>query len=226
MLGTGGNARGRIFRLLRPANFVSHEEGLRLQEACIKDCHTLGIDSLILLQHEPHYTAGRRETPIPTIHSPHPLPIYAVKRGGQVTFHGPGQLTMYPILNLERSIDEKYVGSRLRWYAECLVRVMKMAAAKCNVNNCVVDNERMGLYNSNGEKVGFVGFHITRWVTSYGLSLNVCTDLSQFNAIVPCGDRLSGVANLDDGCLLNLETVSSALIESFCHVFNCSVTDV
>jgi len=215
----------RLVRLVRPLGGVSHHEGLALQERLKGECAVNGMNSLVLLEHTPHYTAGRRERPPPEIRPDargcRGPPVFEVERGGQVTFHGPGQLTLYPILDLQRFCTLAGGDSRLKWYSRGLSSVLQMAASPYGIHHSHGAGG-VGLYDSRDRKIGFVGFRVSRWITSYGLSLNVNVDLSHFDRIVPCGDSNARVANLADG-LCDREEVASRLMDSFCNVFDCNL---
>jgi lipoyl(octanoyl) transferase len=114
--------------------------------------------------------------------------IERTNRGGQVTYHGPGQLVGYPILDLHP--DRRDVGRYLRDLEEVLIRTLGhlgIAAAR--------QSEGTGVW-AGGEKVAALGVHLSRWVTTHGFALNVTTDLTHFDLIVPCGIRTRGVTSI------------------------------
>ena len=149
-------------------------------------------DTLLLLEHEAVYTAGRRTDPLER-----PLdgtPVVDVDRGGKITWHGPGQLVGYPILKLGEPID---VISYVRSIEEALIR----ACGEFGVHPARVDG-RSGVWfcGSGGggqdRKVGAIGIRVSRGVTMHGFALNCDCDLSWFDSIVPCGIRDAGVTSL------------------------------
>jgi lipoyl(octanoyl) transferase len=141
--------------------------------------HSLG-DELLLLEHDPVYTIGR--TPDQSSlrgagHLPHPL--FPINRGGQATYHGPGQLIGYPIIDLRRCGQDLH--RYLRWLEELLVETLAATA--------IVATTRAGLTGVwvENRKIASIGVGVRHWITMHGFALNVCGDLSPFNQIVPCG---------------------------------------
>ena len=137
-------------------------------------------DVLLLLQHPPVVTLGRTARAGHLL-EPHDLPVFEVERGGDVTFHGPGQLVGYPILDLGGYRRD------LHWYLRTLEQALIDALARLDI-----PAERKagytGVWTSGGSrKIASIGVHVKQWVTSHGFALNVTTDLSHFDRIVPCG---------------------------------------
>src|SRR5207248_10983224 len=137
-------------------------------------------DVVPLLQAPPVVTLGRRARAGHVL-EPHDLPVFEVERGGDVTFHGPGQLVGYPILDLGGYRRD------LHWYLRTLEQALIDALARLDIHA-----ERKpgytGVWTSRGtRKIASIGVHVKQWVTSHGFALNVTTDLSQFDRIVPCG---------------------------------------
>lgn len=145
-------------------------------------------DVLILLEHPPVYTLGTGSTKDHLKFDPNSssVPLYRTERGGEVTYHCPGQLVGYPILNL------RYYRCDLHWYLRQLETVLIRTLAEYGLNA----EREAGLTGVwvEGVKVGAIGIKAKRWITMHGFSLNVCPDLSGFSQIVPCGisDRAVG----------------------------------
>ena len=147
-------------------------------------------DELFLLEHEPVYTIGRtpdrsslpatgriRRGELGVAHLPHPL--FAINRGGQATYHGPGQLMGYPIIDLRRyGMDlHRY----LRWLERLLIELL--------TGHGIAASQRESLTGVwvGDRKIASIGVGVRHWITMHGFALNVCGDLSPFNQIVPCG---------------------------------------
>ena len=137
-------------------------------------------DELLLLEHEPVYTIGR--TPDQSSlrgarHLPHPL--FSINRGGQATYHGPGQLMGYPIIDLRRCGQDLH--RYLRWIEQLLIEVLADygigAARRESLTGVWVENR----------KIASIGVGVRHWITMHGFALNVHGDLSPFNHIIPCG---------------------------------------
>jgi lipoyl(octanoyl) transferase len=137
-------------------------------------------DELLLLKHEPVYTIGRtpdQSSLLGTGHLPHPL--FVINRGGQATYHGPGQLMGYPIIDLRRCGQDLH--KYLRWLEQLLIEFLAehgIAASRRESLTGVWVGDR---------KIASIGVGVRHWITMHGFALNVCGDLSPFNHIVPCG---------------------------------------
>ena len=164
------------------AGLVPYGEALEWQRSLAEAriAGRLERDVLLLLQHPPVVTLGRTARAGHVL-EPHDLPVFEVERGGDVTFHGPGQLVGYPVLDLGGYRRD------LHWYLRTLEQALIDALARLDIHA-----ERKpgytGVWTSRGtRKIASIGVHVKQWVTSHGFALNVTTDLSQFDRIVPCG---------------------------------------
>jgi lipoyl(octanoyl) transferase len=143
-------------------------------------------DLLLLLEHPPVYTRGRRSQPseLPMgedwYHDAQGIEVCDTDRGGGVTYHGPGQLVGYPIVNL------KPYGNDVHAYVRRLERVMVETLRKFGVAAQTIDG-LTGVWTTGGRKIGSIGVHISRGVTTHGFAINVNNDLQPFEWIVPCG---------------------------------------
>ncbi len=163
---------------------INYEEGLRVQEELV--IQKIAGDKknyLLLLEHEPVYTIGRTldTSSLGTSELPHPL--HRIGRGGQATYHGPGQLVAYPI------IDLNLVGRDLHRY----LRLLEEAIIQTLVLHGLEGSRREGMTGVwiKDRKIASLGVGVKKWISFHGLALNVCGDLSAFENITPCG--LSGV---------------------------------
>ncbi len=137
-------------------------------------------DLLLLLEHPPVVTLGRTAREAHVLRSDG-LDVVEVERGGDVTFHGPGQLVGYPIFDLRRPPYRQ----DLHWYLRTLEDALIVALAELGI-----PAERNAGYTgvwTRGRKIASIGVHVKQWVTWHGFALNVTTDLAQFERIVPCG---------------------------------------
>ena len=137
-------------------------------------------DELLLLEHEPVYTIGRtpdKSSLLGSAHLPHPL--FAINRGGQATYHGPGQLMGYPIIDLRRCGQDLH--RYLRWLERLLIELL----ANYRITAC--RREALTGVWIEHRKIASIGVGVRHWITMHGFALNVCGDLSPFNYIIPCG---------------------------------------
>jgi len=170
---------------------VPYEQAWAWQKQLVEDICASAADSpsssspagaALLLQHDPVYTLGAGATEKNLGFNPEtpPYPLFRTERGGEVTYHGPGQLVMYPILNL------RLFQTDLHWYLRSLEEVVIKALEEVSG----LHGERLdGLTGVwvDGKKVAAIGVRATRWVSYHGLALNVTADLRPFQDIVPCG---------------------------------------
>jgi lipoyl(octanoyl) transferase len=137
-------------------------------------------DELLLLEHEPVYTIGRtpdRSSLLGAAHLPHPL--FSINRGGQATYHGPGQLIGYPIIDLRRC--EQDLHKYLRWLEQLVIDLLAHYGIGASRRESLT-----GVWVEN-RKIASIGVGVRHWITMHGFALNVCGDLSPFTHIVPCG---------------------------------------
>ncbi|HVL70525.1 MAG TPA: lipoyl(octanoyl) transferase LipB [Beijerinckiaceae bacterium] len=170
-----------------------------------------------LLEHPPLYTAGTSARDEDLI-DPERFPVFRSGRGGQFTYHGPGQRVAYVMLDLSRR------GPDLRRYVAALETWLIGTLAAFNVRGERRD-DRVGVWvprpDKGGEdKIAAIGIRVRRWVSFHGISLNVEPDLSHFSGIVPCGVRRHGVTSLVDlGLPVTMPEVDSVLLGQFERVF-------
>lgn len=169
-----------------------------------------------LLEHPPLYTAGTsaRES---DLLDPGGIPVYRTGRGGQYTYHGPGQRVVYVMLDLKRR------GADLRRFVHNLESWLIAALWRFNVRGERRDG-RVGIWvpreGGREDKIAAIGVRVRRWVSFHGVAINVDPDLSRFQGIVPCGIRGHGVTSLHDlGLPVTMPDVDVALRESFGEVF-------
>eukprot|EP00884_Botryococcus_braunii_P008253 jgi/Botrbrau1/17429/Bobra.0054s0023.2 len=143
------------------------------------------------------------------------IDIVSIPRGGQTTFHGPGQLVAYPILNLQR------LNMGARTYVEGLEDAMIIALGAYGINARGRLKNRTGVWVGDN-KIGAVGVKISGGITTHGIALNVNTDLGFYRYIVPCGNKDSGVTSMEQllGQPILLEHVADAVLDAFNRTFN------
>jgi lipoyl(octanoyl) transferase len=202
---------------------VGYSESLALQAQLVEDRKAGRIgDTLLLLEHDPVFTLGRNARS-ENVLVPQDLlrargfEVFDVGRGGDVTYHGPGQVVGYPILDLapDRCDVHRYV----RDLEEVLIRTC--------ADHGVEAGRIRGLTGAwvGDRKVGAIGVRLSRWVTSHGFALNVSTDLAPFGLIVPCGIANRGVTTLEQaaGRSVALKAVMASLEGHFASVFQAKI---
>jgi lipoyl(octanoyl) transferase len=198
---------------------VPYASGLAVQERLVRERQAGRVpDQLLLLEHDPVVTLGRNARRENLLLAPERLrergiAVFEAGRGGDVTYHGPGQLVGYPILELPP--DRHDVHRYVRDLEEVMIRVCGdyglVAARVPGLTGVWIGQD----------KVGAIGVRLSRWVTSHGFALNVTTELAAFELIVPCGIRGRGVTSLQRelGASLPLEQVMDRLTQRFAAVF-------
>jgi lipoyl(octanoyl) transferase len=181
--------------VVRRLGRVAYERGLELQADLVARRQRGEVpDTLLLLEHDPVFTMGRNARaehlllPADALRA-RGFGVYETGRGGDVTYHGPGQAVGYPVLWLEPGRQD------VHRYVRDLEEVMIRACADAGVAAARIAG-KTGVW-AGREKVGAIGVRIARWVTSHGLALNVGNDLAPFDLIVPCGIRDHGVTSLE-----------------------------
>lgn len=172
-----------------------------------------------LVEHPPLYTAGTSADPKDLV-EPDRFPVHQTGRGGQYTYHGPGQRVAYVMLDLERR------GRDIRAFVAALERWIIGALATFNIRG-ERREDRVGVWVRRPDKAGTaedkiaaIGIRVRRWVSFHGISLNVEPNLDHFTGIVPCGIRDHGVTSLVDlGLPVTMEDADAALRASFIEVF-------
>jgi lipoyl(octanoyl) transferase len=180
-------------------------------------------EAVWLLEHPPLYTAGTSAVAADLL-EPNRFPVFAAGRGGQYTYHGPGQRIAYVMLDLrQRGRDIRALVQELEgWVIDTL--------AHFNVTGELRDG-RIGVWvrrpergPSREDKIAALGIRVSRWVSFHGISLNVAPDLSHYAGIVPCGIADQGVTSLEDlGHLVSMPEVDSALRAAFERRFGPTV---
>jgi len=165
---------------------VDYRQALALQDRLVAQRRAGAIaDQLLLLEHDPVYTIGRSPDQTSLRGAAHlPHPVVQINRGGQATYHGPGQLVGYPILDLRRHGQDLH--RYLRALEELLIRVCAAFG--------VAARRREGLTGTwvTDRKIASIGVGVRHWISMHGFALNVCGDLAPFDEITPCG--IAGVA--------------------------------
>lgn len=210
---------------LTSEGLVPYDQALAFMEDRVEAIHRGEAGECVwLLEHPPLYTAGTSARP-QDLTDPHRFPVHQARRGGQYTYHGPGQRIAYVMLDLARRDRD------VRAYVHRLERWIIAALAQFNVRGEVRDG-RVGVWVARPDKapgpdgapredkIAAIGVRIRRWVSFHGISVNVEPDLSHFDGIVPCGIRDHGVTSLVDlGLPLTMTDLDAALKATFARAF-------
>ena len=201
---------------------IDYDRALELQAAAAAEVAAGGQERLFQLEHEPVYTLGRNATAADILFTPERrrelgIEVRESNRGGKVTYHGPGQLVGYPILNL--SPDRRDVKRYVTDLEEVLIRTLAdlgIRAARAQ------EKERVTSVWVGNDKIAAIGVHLSRWITTHGFALNVTDEpLPYFAGIVPCGITDGGVTTIErlTGRRICPEEVARPVLAHFGEVF-------
>ncbi len=183
-------------------------------------------DTLILVEHPPVYTLGRVTELSNVLFSEETLARigaekFEIERGGDVTFHGPGQLVGYPILNLSHFKED------LGWYLRAIEETIIEVLATYDLRGFRLSGWTGVWVGEEGheQKICAIGVKVSRWCTMHGFAFNVSTDLSYFDHIIPCGISERGVTSLERvlGCSVSMVEIQARYVEAFERVFGVAL---
>jgi lipoyl(octanoyl) transferase len=218
----GGNGPSAL--AVRRLGRIPYAEALEVQAHLVAERQAGRLaDTLLLLEHDPVFTLGRNARPENMLFPADTLrargfEVFETGRGGDVTYHGPGQVVGYPILEL--APDRRDVHRYVRDLEEVMIRTCADYAVPAGRVEGLT-----GVWVGDA-KIGAIGVRIARWVTSHGFALNVAPDLAPFGLIVPCGIRGRGVTSLERlvGPGLAMATAMDRIAQHFADVFSRQAT--
>jgi lipoyl(octanoyl) transferase len=176
-------------------------------------------DQLLLLQHPPVYTLGQGSDPAFVKFAPGSAELHRIERGGEVTYHTPGQLVGYPILNLQRHNPD------LHWYLRELEELLINTLGHFGLKGDRIPG-LTGVWVDD-RKVAAIGIKVSRWITMHGFALNICPDLRGFDAIVPCGLEGKAVGSMAQWIPgISLEAVQAIVVAEFAQRFGLEMISV
>ena len=189
---------------------IKYDDAIRIMEKRLHNINNGVADELVwILEHEEIYTAGKNHKDSEIIDKS--IKIVKTKRGGKITYHGPGQLICYFVIDLKKrkkdirkfiSLIERSIITTLKFYK------IKTFADRNNVG--IWYNDKSGI-----KKVAAIGLRVSKWIAYHGFSINICNDLRKYDAIIPCGINDRGVTNLKKIKNQNYKEIEKKLIEIF-----------
>ena len=202
-------------------DYREYREVWALQKKMVKNRYqSLITDTLILVEHYPVYTFGKNSNDNHLLGSrDNNVPVYHTERGGDVTFHGPGQLVGYPILDLHNH------NKSITWYMRSLEAVIINTLKLYKING----QSRRGLTGVwvGDQKIAALGVRLSRWVSMHGFALNVNTDLKFYEGIIPCGIFEYDVTSMAEilGCQVDMAKVKKTIINEFTNFFHFDILE-
>ncbi|MCG8484847.1 MAG: lipoyl(octanoyl) transferase LipB [Clostridia bacterium] len=214
-----------MYKVIYCKEYVRYNDGLNMQQSARKKVLDGEYDGILfILEHAPVYTLGTgggRENFLISEEelSEKGIDIVETKRGGNVTFHGPGQVVAYPIFNLKKLKQDAH------WYIDCLEEVVIKTLEEYGIAGSR-KSEYRGVW-IDGLKISALGVHLKRWVTFHGLSFNVNVDKAYFNMINPCGITQYGISSLEDYTdSVEINKVKRQLVQNFEKVFHIKLETI
>ncbi|MEJ6751651.1 MAG: lipoyl(octanoyl) transferase LipB [Amylibacter sp.] len=214
-----------MLKWMKTEKFINYPDALEQMEQIVSGLISGNdLEHVWLLEHPELYTAGTSAN-LSDLIDPDLFPVYSSQRGGQYTYHGPGQRIAYTMLDLNKRGKDvrKYVHSLEEWIIQTLAEFdIKGERRKDRVGVWVVRDDKPA--SSSGQfmedKIAAVGVRLRKWISFHGISINVNPNLNHYKGIVPCGIQQHGVTSLADlGLKVTIEDLDKALIKTFDNVF-------
>ena len=168
---------------------------------------------LWIIEHKPVYTAGISSKKIDLLDKN--LNVIKTNRGGKYTYHGPGQKVVYFVLNLNKR--EKDIKKLVGKIENCIMEILKEYKIVS-----YTDNKNIGIWvgsKKNSMKIAAIGIRVKKWIAYHGFSLNISTDLSKYNKIIPCGIKNKGITSLKNIGVSNYNNINEIIINKFLKTF-------
>ena len=196
---------------VKPIDYI---ESMKVLEQRVHDVFLGKKDELLwIIEHKPVYTAGLSSKKIDLLDKN--LNVIKTNRGGKYTYHGPGQKVVYFVLNLnKREKDIKKLVSKIE---NCIMEILKEYKIES-----YTDNKNIGIWvgsKKNSMKIAAIGIRVKKWIAYHGFSLNISTDLSKNNKIIPSGIKDKGITSLNNIGVSNCTNINEIIINKFLKTF-------
>ena len=196
---------------VKPIDYI---ESMKILEQRVHDVFLGKKDELLwIIEHKPVYTAGLSSKKIDLLDKN--LNVIKTNRGGKYTYHGPGQKVVYFVLNLNKR--EKDIRKLVGKIENCIMEILKEYKIES-----YTDNKNIGIWvggKKNSMKIAAIGIRVKKWIAYHGFSLNISTDLSKYNKIIPCGIKDKGITSLKNIGVSNYANINEIIINKFLKTF-------
>ena len=196
---------------VKPIDYI---ESMKILEQRVHDVFLGKKDELLwIIEHKPLYTAGISSKKIDLLDKK--LNVIKTNRGGKYTYHGPGQKVVYFVLNLNKR--EKDIKKLVGKIENCIMEILKEYKIES-----YTDNKNIGIWvgsKKNSMKIAAIGIRVKKWIAYHGFSLNISTDLSKYNKIIPCGIKDKGITSLKNIGVSNCTNINEIIINKFLKTF-------
>ena len=196
---------------VKPIDYV---ESMKVLEQRVHDVFSGKKNELLwIIEHKPVYTACISSEKIDLLDKK--LNVIKTNRGGKYTYHGPGQKVVYFVLNLNKR--EKDIKKLVGKIENCIMEILKEYKIES-----YTDNKNIGIWvgsKKNSMKIAAIGIRVKKWIAYHGFSLNISTDLSKYNKIIPCGIKDKGITSLKNIGVSNCTNINEIIINKFLKTF-------
>ena len=196
---------------VKPIDYI---ESMKVLEQRVHDVFLGKKNELLwIIEHKPVYTAGISSKKIDLLDKN--LNVIKTNRGGKYTYHGPGQKVVYFVLNLNKR--EKDIKKLVGKIENCIMEILKEYKIES-----YTDNKNIGIWvgsKKNSMKIAAIGIKVKKWIAYHGFSLNISTDLSKYNKIIPCGIKDKGITSLKNIGVSNCTNINEIIINKFLKTF-------
>ena len=196
---------------VKPIDYI---ESMKVLEQRVHDVFLGKKDELLwIIEHKPVYTAGISSKKIDLLDKN--IDVIKTNRGGKYTYHGPGQKVVYFVLNLNKR--EKDIKKLVGKIENCIMEILKEYKIES-----YTDNKNIGIWvggKENSMKIAAIGIKVKKWIAYHGFSLNISTDLSKYNKIIPCGIKDKGITSLKNIGVSNYANINEIIINKFLKTF-------
>ena len=193
---------------------IDYTKSMKVLEQRVHDVFLGKKDELLwIIEHKPVYTAGISSKKIDLLDKN--LNVIKTNRGGKYTYHGPGQKVVYFVLNLNKR--EKDIKKLVGKIENCIMEILKEYKIES-----YTDNKNIGIWvggKKNSMKIAAIGIKVKKWIAYHGFSLNISTDLSKYNKIIPCGIKDKGITSLKNIGVSNCTSINEIIINKFLKTF-------
>ena len=193
---------------------IDYTKSMKVLEQRVHDVFLGKKDELLwIIEHKPVYTAGISSKKIDLLDKN--LNVIKTNRGGKYTYHGPGQKVVYFVLNLNKR--EKDIKKLVGKIENCIMEILKEYKIES-----YTDNKNIGIWvgsKKNSMKIAAIGIRVKKWIAYHGFSLNISTDLSKYNKIIPCGIKDKGITSLKNIGVSNCTNINEIIINKFLKTF-------
>ena len=192
---------------IKPIDYI---KSMKILEQRVNDVFLGKKDEFLwIIEHNSVYTGGTSSKETDLLNKN--INIIKTNRGGKYTYHGPGQKVVYFVLNLNKR--EKDIRKLIHKIESCIIEILKEYNIKSHA-----DNKNIGIWVGE-KKIAAIGIRVKKWIAYHGFALNICTDLSKYTGIVPCGIKTKGITSLNDLGISNYNNINKIIAKKFLNTF-------